>query len=161
MNRISPTWYQPFQEQTENQMLPYSSLRPGWAQSLPNPSCIPIWTSLTIGHERLSKAVSNRRCSWELCHPPTSNKTASWTGTQNSGVNMNHTPRRLVQSMYTFFLSLLNCGKTHIIKFTTLEQNSSRSTEPKNGLTVTKGKGTGEDGWGGIRVGKKERGHYD
>ena len=32
------------------------------------------------------------------------------------------------------------------------EQNSSRITEPKNGLTVTKGKGTGEDGWeGGIR----------
>ena len=26
------------------------------------------------------------------------------------------------------------------------EQNSSRFTEPKNGLTVTKGKGTGEDG---------------
>ena len=29
------------------------------------------------------------------------------------------------------------------------EQNSSRITEPKNGLTVTKGKGTGEDGWEG------------
>ena len=29
------------------------------------------------------------------------------------------------------------------------EQNSSRLTEPKNGLTVTKGKGTGEDGWEG------------
>ena len=27
------------------------------------------------------------------------------------------------------------------------EQNSSRLTEPKNGLRVTKGKGTGEDGW--------------
>ena len=27
------------------------------------------------------------------------------------------------------------------------EQNSSTITEPKNGLTVTKGKGTGEDGW--------------
>ena len=27
------------------------------------------------------------------------------------------------------------------------EQNSSRITEPKNGLTGTKGKGTGEDGW--------------
>ena len=29
------------------------------------------------------------------------------------------------------------------------EQNSSRITEPKNGLTVTKGKGTVEDGWEG------------
>ena len=29
------------------------------------------------------------------------------------------------------------------------EQNSSRLTEPKNELTVTKGKGTGEDGWEG------------
>ena len=29
------------------------------------------------------------------------------------------------------------------------EQNSSRFTEPKNGLTVTKGKGTGEGGWEG------------
>ena len=29
------------------------------------------------------------------------------------------------------------------------EQNSSRLTEPKNGLTVTKGKGTGEDRWEG------------
>ena len=29
------------------------------------------------------------------------------------------------------------------------EQNSSRITEPKNGLTVTKGKGTGEDEWEG------------
>ena len=39
------------------------------------------------------------------------------------------------------------------------EQNSSRSTEPKNGLTVTKGKGTGEDGWEGRdKGGKKERG---
>ena len=27
------------------------------------------------------------------------------------------------------------------------EQNSSRITEPKNGLTVTKGKGTGENRW--------------
>ena len=26
------------------------------------------------------------------------------------------------------------------------EQNNSRNTEPKNGVTVTKGKGTGEDG---------------
>ena len=26
-------------------------------------------------------------------------------------------------------------------------RNKSRITEPKNGLTVTKGKGTGEDGW--------------
>ena len=39
------------------------------------------------------------------------------------------------------------------------EQNSSRITEPpKNGLTVTKGKGNGEDGWegrdkGGIKKG--------
>ena len=42
------------------------------------------------------------------------------------------------------------------------EQNSSRITEPKNGLTVTKGKGTGEDGWEGRdKGGKKERGHYD
>ena len=34
------------------------------------------------------------------------------------------------------------------------EQNSSRITEPKNGLTGTKGKGTGEDGW----VGRDKRG---
>ena len=39
------------------------------------------------------------------------------------------------------------------------EQNSSRITEPKNGLTVTKGKGTGEKGReGGIRVGTKKGG---
>ena len=36
------------------------------------------------------------------------------------------------------------------------EQNSSRSTEPKNGLTVTKGKGTGEDGWEGRDKGRKK-----
>ena len=42
------------------------------------------------------------------------------------------------------------------------EQNSSRSTEPKNGLIVIKGKGTGEDGWEGRdKGGKKERGPYD
>ena len=42
------------------------------------------------------------------------------------------------------------------------EQNSSRITEPKNGLTVTKGKGTGEYGWEGRNKGReKERGHYD
>ena len=42
------------------------------------------------------------------------------------------------------------------------EQNSSRITEPKNGLTVTKGKGTGENGWEGRdKGGEKERGHYD
>ena len=32
------------------------------------------------------------------------------------------------------------------------EQNSSRLTEPKNGLTVMKGKGTWEDGVRGERV---------
>ena len=37
------------------------------------------------------------------------------------------------------------------------EQNSSRSTEPKNGLIVTKGKGTGEDGWEGRDKGGKKR----
>ena len=37
------------------------------------------------------------------------------------------------------------------------EQNSSRSTEPKNGPTVTKGKGTGEDGWEGRDKGRKKR----
>ena len=37
------------------------------------------------------------------------------------------------------------------------EQNSSRITEPKNGLTVTKGKGTGEDGWEGRDKGQGER----
>ena len=31
------------------------------------------------------------------------------------------------------------------------EQNNNGLTEPKNGLTVTKGKGTGECGWGGRR----------
>ena len=42
------------------------------------------------------------------------------------------------------------------------EQNSMRSTEPKNGLTVTKGKGTGEDGWEGrVKGRKKRKGHYD
>ena len=38
------------------------------------------------------------------------------------------------------------------------EQNSSRFTEPKNGLTVTKGKGTGEDGWKGRDKGRKKKG---
>ena len=37
------------------------------------------------------------------------------------------------------------------------EQNSSRSTEPKNGLTVTKGKGTGEDGWEGRDKGRGKK----
>ena len=42
------------------------------------------------------------------------------------------------------------------------EQNSSRLTEPKNGLIVTKGKGTGENGREGRdKGGEKERGHYD
>ena len=42
------------------------------------------------------------------------------------------------------------------------EQNSSRITEPKNGLTVTKGKGTGEDAWEGRDKGsEKERMPYD
>ena len=38
------------------------------------------------------------------------------------------------------------------------EQNSSRITEPKNGLTVTKGKGTGEDGWEGRDKGGERKG---
>ena len=38
------------------------------------------------------------------------------------------------------------------------EQNSSRITEPKNGLTVTKRKGTGEDGWEGRDKGGKKKG---
>ena len=39
------------------------------------------------------------------------------------------------------------------------EQNSSRITEPTNGLIVTKGKGTGEDGLDGRkRAGKKKKG---
>ena len=39
------------------------------------------------------------------------------------------------------------------------EQNSSRNTEPKNGLTVTKGKGLVRMvGKGGVRVGKKKGG---
>ena len=42
------------------------------------------------------------------------------------------------------------------------EHNSSRLTEPKKGLTVTKGKGTGENGREGRdKRGKKERGYYD
>ena len=42
------------------------------------------------------------------------------------------------------------------------EQNSSRSTEPKNGLTVTKGKGTEADGWKGRdKGGEKEKGPND
>ena len=36
------------------------------------------------------------------------------------------------------------------------EQNSSRLTEPKNGLTVTKGKGTGEVVWEGRDKEEKE-----
>ena len=39
------------------------------------------------------------------------------------------------------------------------EQHNSRLTGPKNGLTVTKGKGTGEDGWEGKDKGNN--GHYD
>ena len=35
------------------------------------------------------------------------------------------------------------------------EKNSSRITEPTNGLTATKGKGTGEDGWEGRDKGGK------
>ena len=41
------------------------------------------------------------------------------------------------------------------------EQNSSRITEPKNGLTVTKGKETGENGRVGRDNGEEERGYYD
>ena len=42
------------------------------------------------------------------------------------------------------------------------KQNSSFITEPKNGLTVTKGKGTGEEGWEGRdKGGEKEWGPYD
>ena len=42
------------------------------------------------------------------------------------------------------------------------KQNSSRITETKSGLTVTKGKWTVEDGWVGMdKEGEKERGHYD
>ena len=36
------------------------------------------------------------------------------------------------------------------------EQNSSRSTEPKNGLTVTKGKGTGQEGRKGRDKGREK-----
>ena len=44
----------------------------------------------------------------------------------------------------------------------TKEQNSSRITEPKNGLTVTKGKETGENGGVGRDKGEEEeRGYYD
>ena len=38
------------------------------------------------------------------------------------------------------------------------EQNNSRLTEPKNGLTVTKGKGAGEDGWEGRDKFRVEKG---
>ena len=38
------------------------------------------------------------------------------------------------------------------------ELNSSRITEPKNGLTVTKGKGTGEDWWEGKDKGAGKNG---
>ena len=42
------------------------------------------------------------------------------------------------------------------------KQNSSRITELKNGLTVTKGKGTGYDVWEGRdKGGEKESGHDD
>ena len=39
------------------------------------------------------------------------------------------------------------------------EQNSRRLTEPKNGLTITKGKGTGDDACEGRDKGNKE--HYN
>ena len=35
------------------------------------------------------------------------------------------------------------------------EQNSSRIAEPRNGLTGTKGKGIGEDGWVGRDKGRE------
>ena len=38
------------------------------------------------------------------------------------------------------------------------EQNSSRYTKPKNGLTVTKGKGNGEDVWEGRDKGWEKKG---
>ena len=38
------------------------------------------------------------------------------------------------------------------------EQKSSRMIEPKNGVTVTKGKGTGEDEWEGRDKGGKKKG---
>jgi len=38
------------------------------------------------------------------------------------------------------------------------EQNSSRITELKNGLTGTKGEGTGEDGWVHLDKGERSRG---
>ena len=42
------------------------------------------------------------------------------------------------------------------------EQNSSRITEPRKGLTVTKGKGIGENGRvGRDKGGEEERGYYD
>ena len=42
------------------------------------------------------------------------------------------------------------------------EQNSSRITEPKNGLMVTEGKGSGQEGWEERDKGReKERGPYD
>ena len=42
------------------------------------------------------------------------------------------------------------------------EQNSSRITEPKNGLTVTKGKETGKNGRvGRDKGGDEERAYYD
>ena len=37
------------------------------------------------------------------------------------------------------------------------EQTTSRITEPKNGLIVTKGKGTGEDGWEVRDNGRKKK----
>ena len=37
------------------------------------------------------------------------------------------------------------------------EQNSSRIKEPKNGLTVTKGKGTGQDGWERKEKGREKK----
>jgi len=50
------------------------------------------------------------------------------------------------------------CGVKHQSK--TEEKKSSRLTEPESGLTVTKGKGTGQDGWEGRdKGGEKERGH--
>ena len=54
----------------------------------------------------------------------------------------------------TYQMISLICASKQKLK----EENSSRLTEPKNGLTVTKGKGIGEGRWTGREKGIK--GHY-
>ena len=54
-------------------------------------------------------------------------------------------------------ISQVEKDKHQVLQSKTEEQNSSRLTDSKKGVEVTKGKGTGEDGWEGRDKGR-ERG---